>query len=297
MTFKFRASEVWTIHTVKSVKTCCILQIPVELQVQILKYALTAKAPFVNAGIPRDSQNHVEEDEIYGTKRAQCEGVISILKTCRHFHNLGEPLFYKMNDFLYTADSVCSLEISKDINISRYPRKAQNLTLRSVSQVAQLPPRIWPRMIRETVRWVLQFPHLRNLQVDFVLPRSSLSRMYVLPSVQKSKIMNRTVVKNLTTLLLSNIRIDTLVLTGLPIDVYSAVTVGNLSKLVHRGGLISLGMGSEGKMYKKRSYHCFRPCDVSKFSGCPQLQTLKVEEVDGWVLGKGDNGLDVTVTL
>ncbi|KAL8709170.1 MAG: hypothetical protein Q9220_006050 [cf. Caloplaca sp. 1 TL-2023] len=269
--------------------------LPNEVLSEILTYTLTSPYPILNAWLDHDNdrwpnkKHFLDPEEPDGRRDIN----VAILSTCRFFYQIGTPILYERNKFLYAAN--IRERYSRIILrfFRRFPLNMRSKITNLVIRTRYIPVNkvTIPDHAFETASFVIGFPSLRTLQIDFYHmhePQSEKSEKPIIGVRHYTTYYQEALGESLT----KPIRLQQLTMTGLPYNNELPITAVLWSRFVDTEGTIGLGYGIEGRRYYrhperiiKKSYR--KPGDWITVP-TPKIRYRKKRDMVGWVLEEGD---------
>ncbi|KAL9577159.1 MAG: hypothetical protein Q9203_007564 [Teloschistes exilis] len=260
-----------------------LTKLPTELQLRVLWHCLVSSLPILDAGVPKEEQIVLVEDETPGQLRINT----SIIRTCKAYYDEGVKLLYSHNQFSYTCDK--PLERWRGKNLWR----VEQLSLRPLCRIDSE----FPHMAAVVpMYWLRQCKNVRMLRLDFCgvavgyedeWEEDDDSMSLLLETVQHMVVERRH--SNMDSCGMSE-----LVMTGLPENDLGLFVLKSMALLVQPNGKIGIGTGPEGRRYviapSDRPLDKERPQTSVVVDQTPQLKQvepqihwLRVEAVPGLI--------------
>ncbi|KAI4149701.1 MAG: hypothetical protein L6R39_002444 [Caloplaca ligustica] len=263
-----------------------LTRLPVELQLRVLWHCLVSSLPILNAGIPKDAQVGLVENETHGQRRINP----AIISTCKAYHHEGIKLLYPSNHFTYTFSNESKFgQVKAFKNFSLI----ENLVLRPICHEEMAVPKAAAKV---AMHWLRHLKALRTLQIDFYgadieheypdddEDDDSLSLLF--------EFVDNMFVERMHTRGPTN-GLSELILTGLPEDDVGLSILRAMSLLMRCGGRIGIAVGHQGRRYAgaSKTQSCDQIIVPEAVPGGrallqemkPRLHWLRVEDVGGLI--------------
>ncbi|KAL9603290.1 MAG: hypothetical protein Q9219_001313 [cf. Caloplaca sp. 3 TL-2023] len=217
-------------------------KLPAELQLRVLWHCIVSSLPILNAGIPKEDQAALLENETRGQRRINP----AIMFTCKAYYYEGIKLLYANNHFSYTCERLPSTWPN---GAGKGLARIEKLVLRSLCNTDSL---FTYKAAIIPMYWLRYFRHVKTLRIDFCGTLLGYryrwdedhDSMSLLVETLDNMIVER-MHNHLSTKLLSE-----LILTGLPESDIGLFVLKSMSMLVQARGRIGIGTGPEGKSYR-----------------------------------------------
>ncbi|KAL8788330.1 MAG: hypothetical protein Q9213_001727 [Squamulea squamosa] len=288
---------------------------PNEVLVLIFTPALSASTPILNAGIFQCHQYGIAKDKKGKLSLAagQREIPFGVLSTCKRFHQIGQPILYQQNTFLYTmAEPHWTFSYNpsplKQRMWTDYPVKAQHLTVRTIHHVSHDGHDVNCQKAIEAIHWISRFDHLETLRIDFVhnsndrrncrhmdFPCMAAREHYI--KKMEEKILFWEPLSRVLEKPTSSLR--SLIFTGLPCNEMMIALVKAYSRYVCADGVVGVGCGARGIQFVYQSWSDGEPHhtvveDLKRWKHV-EIEFRRKNELEGWIFFEdGNYKLEIT---
>ncbi|KAL8831544.1 MAG: hypothetical protein Q9170_005244 [Blastenia crenularia] len=218
-----------------------LTKLPAELQLRVLWHCLVSSLPILNAGIPRDDQTALYNEEIRGQLRINPR----IIFTCKAYHHEGIKLLYTNNHFSYTCEK---LPPSWPTRVGKNLLLVKRLTIRLLCDTDSI---FTHKAAVVPMYWLRSFKQLWTLRIDFC--GTDVGYQYKWDEDHDSmslllESLNNIVVERRRANSSTNI-LSELLVTGLPESDIGLFVLKSMSMLLRPDGRIGIGTGSGGRSY------------------------------------------------
>lgn len=258
---------------------CFLNLLPLEVQLQILRYCLTSEAPFLDFCF---GYRFAASELACTAFKGQDEVTLGILCTNRHFRALGLRTLWQQNTFLYTRSDEFTL-----LNTDRLMKLPQITYLRHLmihQDCLSRPQMFYDRVMLNSILFAVsateQLPALQSLHLDLVLtetrPYCHERRKRVRDTLLEARYFLRDIRAGRMIRYLREVS-----MTGVSDDDLGCLAVKLASFLVDPGeGRLGVGLVDVGDEFGFRS-------SGNRFTvirdGHHEMVYMNVENVDGWL--------------